>query len=102
MNTKTMTGHVTRSNGRYFVVETDGPADLKTLELVKSQMYGAVVGDTVELKYLRNVLVRSVGRVEDPGGRIVTRPLTKRIMRSTAPSRRANQRPGRLLLSQAT
>ncbi len=51
MNTRTLTGHVTRTNGRYFVVETDGPADLKTLQLVKSQMYGAVVGDTVELKY---------------------------------------------------
>lgn len=49
MNTRTLTGHVTRTNGRYFVVETDGPADLKTLRLVKSQMYGAVVGDTVEL-----------------------------------------------------
>ena len=51
MNTRTMTGQVTRTNGRYFVVETDGPADLKTLKLVKGQMYGAVVGDTVELTY---------------------------------------------------
>jgi len=46
-----MTGHVTGTVGRYFMVETDGPADLKTLELVKGQMYGAVVGDTVELTY---------------------------------------------------
>ena len=33
------------------MVETDGPADLKTLKLVKGQMYGAVVGDTVALMY---------------------------------------------------
>lgn len=46
-----MTGRIARTNGRYFVVETDGPAHLKTLHLVKGQMYGAVVGDTVELKY---------------------------------------------------
>ena len=51
MNTRTLTGQVTRSSGRYFVVETDVPADLKTLKLVKGQMYGAVVGDTVELMY---------------------------------------------------
>jgi len=51
MNTRTLTGQVTRTNGRYFVVETDGPADLKTLQLVKGQMYGAVVGDSVELTY---------------------------------------------------
>jgi hypothetical protein len=51
MNTRTLTGRVTRTSGRYFVVETDGPGDLKTLNLVKGQMYGAVVGDTVELMY---------------------------------------------------
>ena len=51
MNTRTLTGQVTRTSGRYFVVETDGPADLKTLKLVKGQMYGAVVGDTVALMY---------------------------------------------------
>ena len=51
MNTRTMTGRVTRSNGRYFVVETDGPADLKTLELATDQMCGAAVGDAVELSY---------------------------------------------------
>lgn len=51
MNTRTITGQVTRTTGRYFVIETDGPADLMTLKLVKGQMYGAVVGDTVELTY---------------------------------------------------
>ena len=51
MDTRTMTGQVIRTIGPYFVVETDGPADLSTLKLVKNQMWGAVVGDTVELRY---------------------------------------------------
>jgi hypothetical protein len=50
--TKTMFGTVTNFDGRYFVVVCpNAPAHLATLNLVKGQMSGAVVGDEVRLEY---------------------------------------------------
>ena len=47
----TLTGTVTGKSGVYFVVQTDGPPHLATMDLVPRQMAGATVGDTVTLNY---------------------------------------------------
>lgn len=50
--TKTMVGTVTRQDGQYFVVESpDAPAHLRSLNLVRSQLGRAMVGDRVRLAY---------------------------------------------------
>lgn len=45
-------GIVARFDGRYFTIEApDAPAHLRTLFLVRTQMRGAAVGDSVRLDY---------------------------------------------------
>ncbi len=50
--TPRLVGNVTSFDGRYFVVDCpDAPASLRTMHLIRGQMFGAKVGDRVRLEY---------------------------------------------------
>ncbi len=46
-----LNGRVVSQEGRFFQVETDGPPHLAHLDLVRSEMASAQVGDAVVLNY---------------------------------------------------